>query len=492
MTGRGPTAPRSDGAYIVPTAALLATYLQAVTTSIPNAALLHIQGSLSMADDQVGWIFTGYIAASAVTLPMTRWLAARHGRRLIYQLSIAIFALGLVLATRAETPLEFIGARIIQGAASGPLAPMSLLLLLELAPPTRHARVSLVWTVTLVFGILSGPTVGGWLTEYHGWQWIFYAGLPAAGFIFLVIALWVPEKKPGQVPSFDSFGVGTLTLGLIGLQLVLDRGERQEWFASPEIWAEAVASALGFYLFAVHILTARAHFLNKALLKDRNFVVSGIMFFAFGFLLLPTMALTSPMLDEILGYPPDLTGYVAIPRSIALLATLIAVNYVPQRIDRRALIALGSALVIYANWRMLDYAPTMYWDKVAAAGMFQGAGLGILMPVLSKTAFSTLNPELRPEGTVIFNLLRLYGSTIGVAVVLTFFYNSTEAMHMTLSEHVTASVAAGLSPQQLVGLNEMITGQAAFIGVVNQFKLLMVVMLVASPLVLLLKKPQAM
>jgi DHA2 family multidrug resistance protein len=249
---------------------------------------------------------------------------------------------------------------------------------------------------------------------------------------------------------------------------------------------------LGFYLFGVHILTARTHFLDKALFRDRNFVLSTIMFFAFGFVLLPTVALTSPMLDELLNYPTDTTGTVALPRSIALLAALILAARLSARIDNRLLLGGGAMLVVYANWRMLGYSPAMDWRPVVVAGVLQGIGLGVLMPVLARTAFSTLDPKLRPDGTVLFNLARLYGSTIGIAVVQTCFYGNTQAMHSALARDIAptraaARAAGALSRQGLAGLNEMVTGQAAMIGIIGQFKILMIAMLVVSPLVLLIR-----
>ncbi len=486
----------ADGHRAIIVAALMATFMQAVTISLPNAALLYIEGSLSMADDEVGWIFTSYLTASVVTMTMARWLAGRYGRKAVYLVSIVVFALGLVLATLATTPLQFIAARIVQGGASGTLAPLSLAILLEILPPSQHARINLVAAVTLLLGLLSGPTIGGWLSEYHGWRSMFYLGLPMTGFIFLAVALCLPEKRAGQNPPFDFFGLTTFLFGMIGLQMLLDRGERLEWFNSAEIWAEAAASVTGFYLYLVHILTAKTHFLDKALFKDRNFVLSAIMYFAFGFVLLPTIALTSPMLDELLNYPADTTGYMAIPRSIALVGALILTGRVPARIDNRMLLAGGMALVIYANWRMLGYSPEMDWWPVLIAGMVQGAGLGILLPTLTKTAFSTLDPTFRPEGTALFNLSRLYGSTIGIAVVLTFFYDNTQAMHVALAKDLTpyraaAHVAGSIAEPRLATLNDMITGQAAFIGVVDQFEVMMIVMLIVSPLVVFLRKPRA-
>lgn len=476
-------------------AALLATYMQSANLPLPNAALRFIQGSLSMTEDQAGWVFTSYLAASAITLPIAQWLAARFGLKLVYQAALAFFVLGLLLATVATTPLEFVGARIIQGAASGVLAPLSMAISMETLPPARRAKFGSVFTAIVLFGIASAPSIGGWLCEHYGWRSMFYISLPLSAFILLVVTLSLAEKKAEKRPPFDFFGVGTFTLGMIGLQMLLDRGERLDWFASPEIWLEAVAAAVGLYLFVVHVLTAKVHFLNKSLFRDRNFVLSTIIFFALGFVLLPTMALTSPMLDELLGFPPDTTGYLTIPRGVGLVGAFLLMGRVSDRIDQRLFVAASVALVAYANWLMVGYSPLMDWWPVSVAGALQGIGLGVLMPSISKVAFSTLDPKLRPEGTGFFNLARVYGSTIGVAIVQIFFFNNTQAMHMALASNLTpyraAAHAAPTSLQALAGLNEMITGQAAFIAVIDQFKLLMLAMLVVSPLVVFLRKPVA-
>jgi MFS transporter, DHA2 family, multidrug resistance protein len=486
----------TEGRRALTVAALLATYLQAANISIPNAALPYLQGALSMSDDEVGWVFSSYIAASAVIMPMTRWLAGHYGRKMVYQASIAIFALGLVLNTLATTPLQFVSARIVQGAASATLAPLSLAILHEALPPARHASIGRVWTVTLFVGILSGPSIGGWLSEYHGWRSIFYVSLPLVAFICTAIALSLPEKKAERNPPFDFFGLATFSCGAIGLQMVLDRGERLEWFASPEIWAEALVSVLGFYLYTVHVATAKLHFLDKALFKDRNFVLATAMVFALGFVLLPTVALTSPMMEELLGYPVDTTGYMTIPRSIALVAALVLASAGSGRIDNRWFVAGGVGLVVFANWQMLGYSPEMDWRLVVTAGALQGAGLGALMVALTKAAFSTLDPKLHPEGTALFNLSRLYGSTIGIAVVQMSFYANTQAMHLALARnltphHLAIHTASSLPKRQLAMLNEMITGQAAVVAVIDQFKTLMIAMLIVAPLVLLLRKPRA-
>lgn len=497
MSVVSPRVPAANGHRAIIAAALMATYMQAVVISLPNAALLHIQGTLSMADDEVGWIFTSYLTASIVTMAMVGWLAGRYGRKLIYQSSIAIFALGLVFATRATTPMQFIAARVVQGGASGTIAPLSLAILLDILPLSRHVRVGQTVTVTVLLGLLSGPSIGGWLSEYHGWRSLFYLNLPVAAFIFLAMALSLREKSAAQPPSFDFFGLTTFMVGIIGLQMMLDRGERMEWFNSVEICAEAAAALLGFYLYLVHILTTKMHFLNKALFRDRNFVLSTIMYSAFGFVLLPTIALTSPMLDELLNYPTDTTGYMAIPRSLALVGALILTGRISARIDNRLLLVGGMALVVYANWRMLGYSPQMDWRPVVEAGVLQGAGLGILLPVLAATAFSTLDPTLRAEGTALFNLSRLYGSTIGIAVVLTFFYDNTQAMRLALAKDLTpyraaAHVAGPIAPAKLAALNDLITGQAALIGIIDQFKVMMIAIIIVSPLVLFLRQPRPM
>jgi len=214
-----------------------------------------------------------------------------------------------------------------------------------------------------------------------------------------------------------------------------------------------------------------------------------------GFVLLPTLALTSPMLEELLGYPADTAGYITIPRGVALIGALILTWRVPAWIDNRLFIGGGMALVIYGTWRMVGYSPLMDSWPVAAAGILQGAGIGILMPALTRAAFSTLDLKLRPEGTALFNLSRLYGSTIGIATVQIFLYGNTQSMHLALVKHLrpygAAAHATGpLAGQALAMANDMVTGQAAIVAVIDQFKLLMVAMLCVSPLVLLLRKPR--
>lgn len=483
------------GCRAIMIAALLATYVQAVTISLPNASVFHIGGRFSMADDEIGWIFSSYIVASAVVMPMARWLAERFGRKTVFQTSILMFASGLIFAAQATSLLQFIAARVVQGAASGTLAPLSLAILLDEFPPSQHRRISLASAFTAMLGILSGPPIGGWLGEYHGWQSLFYAGLPLSALVFLLMALWLTEKKATQASAFDFFGLTAFSLGAIGLQMLLDRGERLDWFSSTEIRIEALASMIGFTLFLVHMLTTDRHFLDKRLFRDRNFVFSTILFFALGFVLLPTVALTSPMLEELLKYPADTTGYMTIPRSLALLAALMLASRAPAWIDDRLLIVLGSGLTVYANGLMTGYSPLMDGWPVLAAGMIQGAGLGLLMPALNRTAFSTLDPALQPEGTALFNLARLYGSTIGIAVVQIWFYNNTQMMHLALAGNVTLHAVTIQAPGLLSGpgraiLNEMVTGQAAAVALFGQFKLLMIVMLIASPLALLLRRPR--
>jgi DHA2 family multidrug resistance protein len=484
-----------DGQGAITVAALMATYMEAVNISLPNAALPHIQGTLSMADDEVGWVFTAYIAAGAVVMPMARWLAERYGRKMILLVSLAIFSFGLILDTLATTSIQLVFARIVQGAAGGTLASLSLAILLDVLPPARHARISLAWSVCFLLGISSGASIGGWLSEYHGWHSIFYFSLPMTGFISLTVTLLLPEKRAERSPPFDFFGLAIFSLGMIGLQMLLDRGERLEWFESTEIRVEAIASVLGFYLFIVHIMTKDVHFLHKSLFKDRNFILSAIMFFAVGFVLLPTLALTSPMLENLLNYPVDTTGYMTLARGVTLVGGLILMSFVPARVDYRLFVFGGVAVVAYANSLMLGYSPAMDWRLVVAATLLQGAGLGALLPALSKTAFATLDPKFRPEGTALFNLSRAYGSALGIAVVQIFFYNNTQAMHLALAKNLApyraaAHLAGSIDKAGLAALNEMITQQAAVVAVIDQFKILMFAMLIVSPLVLFLRKPQ--
>jgi MFS transporter, DHA2 family, multidrug resistance protein len=475
--------------------ALLATFMQSMNISIPNAALLYMQGTMSMADDEIGWVFTAYIASGAVVIPMTAWLAGRFGRKRVLLTSLAMFSVALVLDALVKSPLECVAARILQGAASGTLAPIAMAILLDGQPPERQGRIGMVWNVTSLMGMLSGPAIGGVLSEYLGWPSIFYFSLPLTAFIALTMALYLKEKKAEKIGSFDFFGLITFAMGIMGVQMMLDRGERMEWFDSAEIWADAIMAALGFYLFFVHVLTKEQHFLNKALFKDRNFRVATVMYFAVGFILLPTLALTSPMLEELLGYPAHTAGNVTIPRGIALVLAVILTFKPSPRLDNRLFLLGGLALVIVGNWRMMLYSPLMDWQAVVIAGVVQGAGLGVLLPALTRAAFSTLDPAYRPEGTAFFNLTRLYGSTIGIAFVQIFFFNNTQSMHLALAKHlrpylIGSEATNTLSAQALASLNDLVTGQAAMIGIIDQFKVLLLAALIATPFVLFLRKPR--
>jgi len=480
----------AEGPWLIAGAALLAMWLQGVNISLPNAAAPHIQGTLSMSDDEIGWIFSSYIAASAATMPTARWLAGRLGRKTVLLVSLSVFAAALVLVARATTPLGFVAARVLQGAAAGLIGPLSLGILLEATPPARQGQARLAATVTAMAGILSGPGLGGWVAEAWGWPAIFRLSLAPVAAVLLTLSLYLPEKRTERSP-FDVVGAGALTIGLIGLQMLLDRGERLEWFASRECRLEAATSAAGLLLFLARVVTSRAHFVDKGLLRDRNFVVATALYFVFGFVLLPTVALTSPMLEELLGYPVDTTGYMTIPRSLALIAGLVLTWPEWRRLDDRLLLAGGMALVVWANARMLGYSPLMDWRPVVVAGVLQGAGLGAMMPPLSRIALGGLAPALRAEGGDVFNLARLYGSTLGIAVVQVLFYDNTQAVHMALAARLPADRVADPAGAALAALNESVTGQAAMVAMIDQFKLLMLVMLAAGPLVLLLRRPSA-
>ncbi len=367
-------------------------------------------------------------------------------------------------------------------------------ILLDVLPPARHARISLALSVCLLLGISSGPGIGGWLSEYHGWRSIFYLSLPMTGFIFLAMALSLPEKKAEQNPPFDFFGLATFSLGMIGLQMLLDRGERLEWFCSPEIWMEAIASVLGFYLFIVHVLTAKVHFLDKALFRDRNFVLSAIMLFAVGFVLLPTLALTSPMLEELLNYPVDTTGYMTIPRGATLVGGLVLMSFVPARIDNRLLVIGGIAMVVYANWRMLGYSPAMDWQTVAATGPVPGCrsrhlDSGALQGGI-RHARSQVPPGRHCTVQPVARLWKHDRHRGGPDLLL-----QQHPGHAPRARQASHPIAP--SPMSRVRsqagarrAQRHVTRQAAFVAVIDQFKILMFVMLIVSPLVLFLRKPR--
>jgi len=282
-------------------AIMLATIMQALDTTIANVALPHMQGSLQASQDQITWVLTSYIVASAIALPLTGWLCGQFGRRKVFLVSVVGFTIASALCGLAATMPQIVAARLLQGLFGAALVPLSQAVLLDINPAEKVGQAMAIWGAGIMVGPILGPLLGGWLTENFDWRWVFFINLPVGVVAWWGIARYLPESRP-KGEKLDIFGFATLSLGIGMLQLFLDRGEQLDWFDSWEIRLEAAAALAAFAFFAVHTWTVQGvSFLDRRLLKDRNFVTGLLFAFIVGMILFATMALLPTFLQGLMG-----------------------------------------------------------------------------------------------------------------------------------------------------------------------------------------------
>ena len=497
-------APRAVGAApanvaLLTVCVMLATIMQALDTTIANVALPYMQGSLSATTDQINWVLTSYIVAAAIATPVTGFLEQRLGRKRLFQIAVVGFTVASVLCGIAMSLPEMVLFRVLQGLFGASLVPLSQAVLLDSYPKEKHGSAMAMWGVGVMVGPILGPVIGGWLTEAYNWRWVFYINVPIGILTFFGLSACLSET-PVRKGGFDWFGFAMLSLAIGSFQMMLDRGEQLDWFSSAEVVIEAVLAALAFYLFLVQTFTVKNPFIDPAIFKDRNLSVGLCFIFVVGIILLASLALITPYLQNLMGYPVITAGLVLAPRGIGTMLAMMVVGRIINRVDPRALLVLGLLITAEVLWEMTRFTPSVSEATLIRTGVMQGAGLGFMFVPLSTITFATLPSHLRTQGTALYSLMRNIGSSIGISLVIFLLTRNTQLVHAELAGRVTpfndALGQAGPSHfwnlATTVGkaaLNAEVTKQASIVAYANDFKLMMLVALVALPLVLLLKKP---
>lgn len=477
---------------------MLATIMQALDTTIANVALPHMQGSLSATQDQISWVLTSYIVAAAIMTPPTGFLAARFGRKRLFATMVTGFTIASMLCGAATSLNQIIVFRLLQGVFGAGLVPLSQAVLLDSYPKEKHGSAMALWGVGVMVGPILGPTLGGYLTEYYNWRWVFYINMPFGLLAFLGILAFVPETARDMNRRFDVFGFALLSLAIGALQLMLDRGESQDWFSSTEIIVETVVAGLCFYMFLVQMFTAKSPFIEPGLFKDRNFAAGLFIIFMVGIILLATLALLPPYLQNLMGYPVLTTGYILAPRGVGTMTAMIIVGRLNGRVDPRTLILLGICLISFSLWKMSTFTVDVSMFTLIWTGIVQGFGLGFIFVPLSTVTFSTLAQKYRNEGTAMFSLMRNIGSSIGISVVVTLLAQNTQVNHANIGDLMNPfrdMMQSPLLPQAwdwhtttgVAALNGEVTKQALTIAYLDNFIFMMWVTLTAIPLLLLIK-----
>ncbi|MDX8458265.1 DHA2 family efflux MFS transporter permease subunit [Mesorhizobium humile] len=479
---------------------ILAVIMQALDTTIANVALPYIQGSVSASADQINWVLTSYIVAAAVMTPPSGYLANRFGRKRILLVAITGFVVASVLCGFAQSLPQIVGFRLLQGLFGAALVPLSQSILLDIYSVEERGSAMALFGVSVMVGPVLGPVIGGWLTENVSWRWVFYINVPIGALAFIGVSMFVQETKLDLKARLDWLGFGMLSIAIASLQMFLDRGEQLNWFSSAEIIVEALVCASAFYIFIVHTFTARDTFVNPRLFLDRNFAVGMVFIFIIGITYLASLALMTPYLQTLMGYPVVTAGIVMGPRGLGTMACMFVVGRLVGKIDTRWLLFIGLAITAWAMYDMTGWTPDVSQWTIISTGFIQGAGLGFLFVPLTTITFATLAPERRSEGTGLYNLSRNIGSSVGISVVSALLTQNQQINHANIATYVTPynpafsdpAVSQALSPYTAAGraaLDGLVTLQATIISYVDDFKLMMILSLAAIPLVLLLRKP---
>ena len=497
--------------WIIAIAVMLGTFMEVLDTTVVNVSLPHIAGSLSATIDEATWVITSYLVANAMILPITGWLANYFGRKRLLMMSVTGFTLASILCGIAPTLPLLIVFRIIQGAAGGALQPLSQAVLLESFPPEQRGKAMGFWGQGIVVAPIIGPVLGGWLTDTYSWRWVFYINIPfgIASIIMTSLFIFDPPYIRRASARIDYWGMGMLAVGIGALQVMLDKGQEKDWFASHWISGLLVAAVVFLVAFIVRELRTEHPVVSLRVFKDRTYSTGVFLMTLLGFVLYGSLVLLPIWLQTLLGYPAVQAGIAMAPRGIGSFIGMTVIGRIMHKFDPRKLLAtgllVGAATLFQLSRLSLDAG---YWDFFWPQ-FLQGISLAMLFVPLTTIAMSNIPREGMGNATSLFNLLRNLGGGIGIAGVTTFVARFEQAHVNMLGANVTAynpqtralmgslrggfmahGAAAGLARRQsYVAMFGMIERQATMLSYVDVFQLLAIIFVAMTPLVLLMKRP---
>jgi MFS transporter, DHA2 family, multidrug resistance protein len=502
--------------WVIAVTVTLATFMEVLDTSIANVALPHIAGNLSASQDESTWVLTSYLVSNAIILPLSGWLSSVIGRKRFYMICVAIFTLSSFLCGFAASLGMLVVFRILQGVGGGGLQPSEQAILNDTFPVAKRGMAFAVYGIAVVVAPTIGPWLGGWITDNYSWRWIFYINVPV-GVISLTLTYFLVSDPPfmkrvnlKQGFRVDYIGLGLITLGLGSMQIILDKGQREDWLASNFIRFFVVTMLIGVIAGITWEWHAKDPIVDLRMLKNRNFAIATTAMFFLGFVLYSTTVLIPQMLQELLGYPAELAGLALSPGGAVIMMMMPVVGILVSKVSPRWLIAFGCtisalALFVMAGWNLqLDYR------HAVLARMLQSFGLAFLFIPINVSAFAYVPREQTNMGTGIINLARNIGASVGIASVTTLLERRTQIHMAQLGEHVnpysyayrnivnqlTASfsasgASAASAAQRAEGMiYGMIQRQATMLSFLDDFKLLGIVFFAIIPLFFLLKRPK--
>jgi DHA2 family multidrug resistance protein len=481
---------------------MTATIMQALDTTIANVALPYMQGSLSASQDQINWVLTSYIVAAAIMTAPVGWVANRFGRKRIFIICSGGFTIASVLCGLAQDINQMVLFRLLQGVFGAALVPLSQAVMLDSYTLQERAKAMSIWGMGVMMGPIMGPSLGAWLTETYSWHWVFFVNLPFGAFTVLGLMIFMDETRKDLNLRFDWFGFTALAIGIGSLQLALDRGEQLGWLESNEIIAEFIISAVGFYYFFAHSLTTSRPFVQFALFRDRNFLTGCVFMGVMGLVLYSTMALASPYLQNVIGYPIITAGVLLASRGCGTFVAMMLVGRMMRYIEARTLIIAGLSITALSLYYMTAWTDQTGVSEIVTISIFQGFGFGLVFVPLSTVAFMTLPGHLRTDGTSMLTLMRNVMSSVGISIVIAQLTEGTRRTYAILNNHVNAFNHAIQMPDvsSMIDLGTdkgramadvMINLQAQIIAFSHDYQLVMLFILCSIPLAIMIGSTKA-
>ena len=476
----------------------LSNLLFGMTITLANVVLPQIRGALSATQDEISWVITLNLVATAVATPMTHWLSSRLGWRNLMFFTVLGFTVSSFLCATANSLEALIFYRVGQGLFGAPIMPMGQAILLSSFPRHLQPTALVIWGVGAVFGPVLGPVIGTVMTEIYDWRAAFLMIVPPG--ICALICIWfaLSGKNERSKTRLDWTGFLTLSVAVVSLQLILDRGQRMDWFESPVLVVIAVVGAVALWMFVSHCLTAQNPFLNPKLFLDRNFTIGILIAFVMGMLSFTSLTLFPSLLHDLRGYPDNIIGSLVAARGIGnWLAFLVVVPM--TRVAPRTTIALGLIIQAFSALAMAQFDINLTFFDIFWTNLLQGFGQSITFTPMTVMAFSTLPASQATEGSAIFTLLRNFGSSLFISITVLVLVRSTSINYARMSEFVNPYNRTLLFPDfpaawsldtvtGLLRLSNEVQRQAAMIGYVNAFYLMGFTAAVAVPLACLMRR----
>ncbi|MGA8153248.1 MAG: DHA2 family efflux MFS transporter permease subunit [Terriglobales bacterium] len=498
--------------WLIAIAVMSSTFMEVLDTTVVNVSLPHIAGNLSASTDEATWTLTSYLVANAIVLPMTGWLAGRFGRKRLLMASVTGFTVASFLCGLAPSLGFLIACRVIQGACGGGLQPLSQAILLESFPTEKRGQAMAFWALGIVVAPMLGPVAGGWLTDNYSWRWVFYINVPIGIVALLLTQAFVfdPHYLRKQRTGIDYWGIGLLVLGIGSLQIMLDKGQEDDWFSSHFILTLTVLAVIGLGGLITRELTATHPVIDLSIFRYRSYAIGTFLMTVVGFALYGSTVLLPLLMQEVLGYTATHAGITNLPRGFASFVCMPLIGYLTGKVDARKLLAAGFLITAVAMYQISTFSLQVNSGHFIIPLLVQGAGVGLVFVPLTTVTNDPIPNERMGNAASMFNLMRNIGASIGISMVETLQARKLQVHINVLGRHVNAAnpqaraMVAGLqrmfmsegkdaatATRQAHGaLWGMVQQQAAMLSYNDAFRFLGLMFLVMFPLIFLMTKPK--